>query len=403
MPGPLAGIWVVDMGHAGVGPYAGSIMGQLGAEVIKVEPPWGDIIQQSGSAGKQGMSTFYIALNVNKRGIVLDLRAAADRDIFYKIIERSDVYMDNWRDGAADRLGIGYDDLARVNPRLVYVNSSGFGARGPLRAMGSYDGYGELFSGITSFTGAPDTRGEKARGGVRIDTQTTLCLVEMILAALWYRQRTGRGQKVQGSQMESALQLASVRAIETLNFGGQPRPMGSGHPHLVPSRAFRASDAYVAVTAHNEQEWRNFCVALGRPDLVFDPRFADNARRVEHREALEAILEPLFGARTAAELVDAFQARRVPAGPFLTHAEQLEDPHIMGTGMLARVASHWGEMVVPPFPVRFSQTPTHIVPGPRPGQDTVAVLAEYGYGPEQARPWVGPAERFASAGDRRGA
>jgi crotonobetainyl-CoA:carnitine CoA-transferase CaiB-like acyl-CoA transferase len=198
--------------------------------------------------------------------------------------------------------------------------------------------------------------------------------------------------------MESAVQLATVRAIEALNFGELPRPMGSGHAHLAPSRAFQARDGYVAVTAHTEPEWRRFCVVLGRPELVFDPRFASNARRVEHRAELEDVLEPLFAGRPVAEWVEAFQARRVPAGPFLTHAQQLEDPHVMGTGMLARVASHWGEVVVPPYPVRFSATPTQIVPGPHPGQHTTEVLAEYGFDPERARAWVGPSQRFASAG-----
>src|SRR5687768_12662385 len=151
--GPLQGIRVLDLGHAGVGPYAGSVMAQLGADVIKCEPPWGDIIHQAGSGngiGPEKMAPLYITLNLNKRGIVINLKDPTDREIFNELVKTADVYMDNWRDGAADRNGIGYDDLSKVNPRIVYVNSSGFGARGPLREMGSYDMYGELFSGVTS-------------------------------------------------------------------------------------------------------------------------------------------------------------------------------------------------------------------------------------------------------------
>ena len=392
MTGPLAGIRVMDMGHAGVGPYAGSILGQLGADVIKVEPPWGDIIQQAGTRRKNGMSTFYIGLNFNKRGIILDLKQAVDLEIYYDLIKTCDVYIDNWRDGAADRLGIGYDDLSSRNERVVYVNSSGFGSRGPWRTMGSYDHYGEMFSGLTSVTGAAGTRGERPRGGVRIDTQTSLCLIEMVLAGLWSREQTGKGQKIQGSQMESAVQLTSIPAFQQMTFGIDPAPSGSADPYMAPSQAFATADGYVAVTACDEREWRALCVALGRPDVVLDARFRTNAQRIAHREDLEAVLAPLFLERTSAEWIEALQGRGVPAGRFMNHVEQLDDPHIMGTGLLTRVQSQWGEMVLPPLPVRFTETPLTFEPGPLPGQHTEEVLAEVGRGSEFARPWVGPAK-----------
>ena len=404
--GPLQGIRVLDMGHAGVGPYAGSVMAQLGADVIKCEPPWGDIIHQAGAGSGNGigpdqMAPLYIALNLNKRGIVLNIKEPADLAIFNELVKTADVYMDNWRDGAADRNGIGYDALAKVNPRIVYVNSSGFGARGPLREMGSYDMYGELFSGITSFTGAAGAPGEKAQGGVRVDTTTSLCLVDMILAALWHREKTGKGQKIQGSQMESAMQHSAIRAID-LNFGITPAPMGSAHPHVVPSQAFATKDGYVAVTAQTDEEWLGFCAVLGQPELILHPLFHDNPQRVQHRAKLLARIEPLFLSKTSAEWTETFQARRVPAGQLYRRADQLQDPHIMGTGMLCKVDTHWGEMFGPALPARFSATPTGVRPGPRPGQDTAEVLAEVGYGPEYVREWVGPAQRMAEQGGVRG-
>jgi len=389
--GPLEGIRVLDLGHAGVGPFAGSIMAQLGADVIKCEPPWGDIIHQAGAGrgGVQRMAPLYIALNLNKRAIVINLKEPADRAIFYELVKTADVYMDNWRAGAADRNGIGYADLVKVNPQIVYVNSSGFGTRGPLRAMGSYDMYGELFSGITSFTGAPGGAGEKAQGGVRVDTATALCLVDMILAALWHREKTGNGQKAFGSQMESAMQLATIPAVD-LNFGITPAPMGSGHPYMVPSQAFATSDGYVAVSAQTEVEWRGFCAVLEQPELAVDPRFADNASRVEHRQELLDAIWAIFLTKTSKEWAETFQAQRVPAAQLLHRVDQLTDPHITATGMLANVATHWGELHFPTLPEKFSATPTSIRPGPKPGQHSAEVFAEVGYGPEYVHEWVGP-------------
>jgi crotonobetainyl-CoA:carnitine CoA-transferase CaiB-like acyl-CoA transferase len=406
MAGALEGIRVVDMGHAGVGPYAGSILGQLGADVIKVEPPWGDIIQQNGGRGmkddKRDMSTYYIGCNLNKRGIVLNLTVPEDREIYYDLIKTADVYLDNWRADAAARLGVDYGNLANLNDRLVYVNSSGFGARGPWSKMGSYDHYGEMFSGITTFTGETDTRGERAHfvssggSGARVDTMTSLCLVEMVLAGLRYRQTTGKGQFIQGSQMESAIQLATVRFVE-LNFGLTPKPLGSGHPFMVPSRTYMARDEYIGVTAHTEQDWRNLCLAVGRADLIFDPRFYSNAARVQHREQLDLELESVFATRDAAEWLEALQARRVPVAMKMTHREQTTDPHIVGEDMLRSMDTYWRKMILPPLPIQLSETPRETRVGPRPGEHTKSVLAELGYPPERARDWVGPNGRLAKA------
>jgi crotonobetainyl-CoA:carnitine CoA-transferase CaiB-like acyl-CoA transferase len=388
------------MGHAGVGPYAGSIMGQLGADVIKVEPPWGDIIQQHGGRGirdeKRDMNTSYIAYNLNKRGIVLNLKEEKDREIYYKLVETADVYMDNWRADAAGHTGVDYESLSRINPRLVYVNSSGFGARGPWSKMGSYDQYGEMFSGITTFTGDPGTRGERARGAARIDCVTALGIVQMILGGLYHRQITGEGQFIQGSQMESAVQMATVRFVE-LNFGLTPKPSGSAHPHLAPSRAYKTRDDYIGVTAQTERDWRNLCLALGRVELIFDPRFRDNPRRVAHREALDALLEPIFAGRSSREWLETLQARRVPSGPRLRLADHLTDPHIMGQDLLRPMRTYWRDMILPPLPIRFSGTPRETSPGPRPGEHSAEVLAELGYGPERVRAWVGPNQRLAAA------
>jgi CoA:oxalate CoA-transferase len=349
-------------------------MAQLGADVIKCEPPWGDIINKSAGARDGRPSDLYIAANLGKRGIHLNMKEAADRERFLELIATADVYMDNLRADAADRLGIGYAVCSAVNPRLVFVNSSGFGAKGPLRSMGSFEQYSDAFSGVSSITGEEGGTPERL-AGLRVDPYTACCLVHMVLAGLLHRERTGRGQKIVGSQFESAIQLAMVRAVE-LNFGVDPAPMGSQHPHVVPSGAFVAADGYVAVTAETERQWRDLCVVIGRPELMFDPQFETNARRLEHRAFLMEEIAPWFTNQTVRESVNALQARRVPAGEFLTPARQHDDPQVAARELLRVADTPWGPVRVPMMTARFSKTPTVLGAAMLPGQHTDEVLAE---------------------------
>jgi crotonobetainyl-CoA:carnitine CoA-transferase CaiB-like acyl-CoA transferase len=376
--GPLAGFRVLDLGHAGVGPYAAGLLAQMGADVIKCEPPWGDIINRAGGrdANQARPSDLYIAANMAKRGITINVKDDAERQLFFELVKTADVYMDNLRADAADGLGIGYDVLRAINPRLIFANSSGFGAEGPLRAMGSFEQYSDAFAGLPSVTGADGGPGQRRGGGLRIDPFAACCLVNMILAALLHRELTGEGQKIVGSQFQSALQLAMVRAIEPLNFAITPQRHGSGHPHVVPSGAYATRDGYVALTAETEPQWRNLCIEVGRPDLVFDPRFRDNGRRVGHRSELTEELSAVLAQRSTQEWIERFQARGVPAGAFLTTRDHLTDPHILSTGMLQTVESHWGPVTVALAPPRFSATPRRISRGPKPGEHLDEIVAE---------------------------
>jgi crotonobetainyl-CoA:carnitine CoA-transferase CaiB-like acyl-CoA transferase len=211
---------------------------------------------------------------------------------------------------------------------------------------------------------------------MRIDPFTGCCLAVMVLAGLAHRALTGRGQKIVGSQFEAALQFGMVRAFEALNLGITPLPMGTEHPHVVPSRVYAVSDGSVAVTAETEQQWRDLCVAIGRPELMFDARFRTNSGRVEHRDALNLELEQQFASWSVAGLVDALQAHRVPAGPSLSQQQHLVDPHIGATQMLATVETHWGPITTPWTPAKFSLTPARVTPGPSLGQHTAEILAE---------------------------
>ena len=378
--GPLAGIRVLDLGHAGVGPFAAGILAQLGADVIKCEPPWGDIINKSAGGSTGGKpSPLYIAANVGKRGIHLNMKEQRDHAIFFKLVATADVYLDNLRADAADRLGIGYEVLSKINPALVFVNSSGFGAKGPLREMGSFEQYSDAFAAVSSATGEDGGRPERPPG-LRIDPYTGCCLANMVLAGLLHRELTGRGQKIVGSQFESALQLSMLRAVE-LNAGVQTRPMGTSHPHIAPSGAFKTADGWVVVTAETERQWRNLCIAIDRLAMMRDPRFETNARRLENRKALEGELAPWFTARTSGVCIGLLQSRKVPAGEFQMPVQHHDDPQIAAKSMLRRIETHWGPVYTPMTTARFSVTPAVQGAAMSAGQHTAEVLRELGMEP----------------------
>jgi crotonobetainyl-CoA:carnitine CoA-transferase CaiB-like acyl-CoA transferase len=374
--GPLNGIRVLDLGQAGVGPYAAGLLAQMGADVIKCEPPSGDIINRSGRGSTSDRPTsLYITTNLMKRGIVLNLKEDADRLLFLRLVATADVYMDNMKADTAEHLGIGYEVLSSVNPQLVWVNSSGFGAKGPLKEMGSFEQYSDAFAGVSSVTGERHGRPERL-SQLRVDPFTSCCLVTMVLAGLVARVMCGRGQKVLGSQFESSLQLGMVRSFEALNLPNLPRPMGTEHPHIVPSSLFPARDGLVAISAVTEQNWRDLCVAIGSVDWIFDPRFATNARRVEHRDEIHVMLASALQRQSVSHWVRILQARGVPAAPLLAPVDVSRDAHVRFTAMLQSVPTHWGPVTVPGTPARFGLTPTRLGPGPLRGEHTEEVFAE---------------------------
>jgi len=388
-PGVLDGIRIIDMGHAAVGPQAGCILAQMGADVIKVEPPTGDIIHQSPTTHK-GLNTLYIVVNASKRGVVFDLKKEKQREIFYKLIKTADAYLDNMRPDAAARIGIDYETLKKINPCLIYVNSSGFGAKGPLSKMGSYDPYGEAFGGHASVVGAPGGRPELSRMAARTDLMAAQCVANAVLIGLYVREKTGKGQKIDTSQMQSSVHAMTTRTAEYFVFGQTPKPMGNGHPSIVPSQAFKTKDGYFAVSVLEEKQWEGLCKGIARPDLAQDHRFASNAMRVEHREELIRTLGEIFAGNTAENWLKLLEKQGVPCGMFLRYRDMREDPHIMGTGMLEKLNTRWGMLTIPPIPIKFSEAPIRFVSGPAPGEHTDEILRDLGYGPEDASRWLGP-------------
>ncbi len=374
--GPLAGLRVLDASIMAAGPWVGALLGELGADVIKVEPPAGDGTRWVDPL-QRGMGTNYICLNVNKRGIVLDLKDPEGRERAIELAERADVFVQNFRGGVIERLGLGYPVLQARNPRLVYCSVSGFGETGPLAHEACADFIMQAFSGFARLNGAPGDELEAFRFTGFIDLTTSIMATQAVLAALVERGTSGLGQKVEVSMLEAALEIQATRVAEFLGAKAMLGPRGSESPGLVPDRAFATADREVFVSVHDAAEWRGFCAAIGRPELVADPRFADNRARVAHRDALHAVLEPILRSRPAIWWLRALERHRVPCA-LAQHFETIRyHTQVCANGMIAELDTpDWGRILVGGLPWHFSRTACSVVPPSRPGEATGEILAE---------------------------
>jgi crotonobetainyl-CoA:carnitine CoA-transferase CaiB-like acyl-CoA transferase len=369
---PLAGVRVLDLCAYAVGPWAGTLLAQLGADVTRIDPPYGDPIRNVMPA-MRGEPTTYMCSNMGKRSAILNLKDAGDLEIARRLAAQADVVIENARAGTMDRLGLGYDQLRLVNPGLVYCASSSFGDVGPLRTMGSTDPQGQAFSGFASLNGAPGTDGEVLRYVALVDLASSMYLTQAVLIGLHARRRTGHGQFIRTSQMEASLAVQTTRLTSYLATGDVPEPLGSGSPTLVPSRVYRCQDAqWIAVTAPTDRAWRALCDFL---DL--DGRELGAEERLERRDEIDAALEAAFAARPALHWT-----QRLPRlGVACVRPRTLEDDiehhaHFAANEMVARVPHPIaGTLRVAGPPWRFERSPA-LVRGPGlPGRETEAVIA----------------------------
>jgi crotonobetainyl-CoA:carnitine CoA-transferase CaiB-like acyl-CoA transferase len=376
--GILHGLRVVDASMGAVGPWAGSLLGEMGADVIKLESPQGDFIRNI-MPTQGGLSTTYIAMNVCKSGLVLDLKEKAQREQAQALIGGADIFIENFRPGVADRIGLGFAELSARNPRLVYASASGFGWSGPLVTVGATDPHIQAFTGSTSVNGEEGAPRQRVRWYGHFDVNTSMCIVQGVLAALIDRERTGRGRLVRITMVEAALALQRVRLAEHL-AGGAPRPMGSATTYLVPDRMFRALDGFVAVSATSEAQWQGFCRAIGQPALGDDSAFASNADRIANRKALDAVLDPVFATRSVAHWVRVMEREGVPAAKPAIYEDFRHHQHYRENGMLTDVdAPTAGSMTLSGVPWQFSRHPGAVTRAPRPGEHTDEILA-HGWG-----------------------
>ena len=384
MHGPLTGLRVVDVSIMAAGPWIGSLLGELGAEVIKVEPPAGDGTRWV-EPKQHGMGTNYMCLNVNKQGVVLDFKDPADRASALDLVATADVFVQNFRGGVIERLGLGYDAVRARNPRIVYCSVSGFGETGPLGKEACADFIMQAYSGFARLNGARGDEVEAFRFTGFLDLTTAIVAVEGVLAALLARETTGVGEKLEISMLQASLEMQFTRIAELLGGGVTPRPLGSESPGLVPDRAYRALDGEVFITAHDDAQWRGFCEAIERPDLAVDPRFSTNADRVANRAALDAIALPIFKARPMIWWMRVCERRQVPCAMAQNFEQLRYHAQVRDNGMIAEVSTaDWGTVVVGGLPWHFAQTPGAVLPPPIPGADTARVLASLGRVPADA-------------------
>jgi crotonobetainyl-CoA:carnitine CoA-transferase CaiB-like acyl-CoA transferase len=370
--GALDGLRVIELCQVMAGPFCGQVLGDMGADVIKVEPP------ETGDQTRVGMGEHaFRAVNRNKRSITLDLKQPGDIAIFHRLVEAADVLTENFRPGVAARLSADYDTLRARNPRLIYASISGFGQTGPYAQRPGFDLIAQGAAGVMSVTGEPG--GNPVKAGVPVsDLSAGLFCAVGILSALAARERTGEGQRIDTSLWEGALALGIWETAELWQTGIAPQPLGSAHRLTAPYQALRTRDGHVTVGGNNQKLWLRLCAVIGREDLPQDPRFATNADRMAHRPELVAELEAATMARDTAEWVEALLEAGVPAGPILDYAQVADDPHTRAREMVVEMEHpEAGTVRGLGIPIKLSATPGTIRrPAPLLGQHTDEILAE---------------------------
>ncbi|MFH1571047.1 MAG: CoA transferase [Gemmatimonadota bacterium] len=371
----LEGTRVLDFSRVLAGPFAGLVLADLGAEVIKVElPGTGDESRGFGPfAG--GQSAYFMSVNRGKQGITLDLRQPAGQELARRLAAVSHVLIENFRPGTMARFGLDYPTLRPHAPRLVYASISGFGQTGPYAQRPAYDVIVQAMSGIASITGPPG--GPPTRVGSSVaDLSAALYSVIGILAALARARQTGQGQQVDVSMLDCQVALLENAIARCAVTGQTPAPLGSRHPSITPFQFFRAADGHIVVAAGNDRLWARLCEVVGRPDLAADPRFGTNAGRTENHGALEPELTRAFSGRTVGEWCRLLGEAGVPCGPVQGIDQVLADPHLRARGMFETVHHpRAGDLTMPAMPLQFSDAP-RVSAGPAPelGQHTDEVL-----------------------------
>ncbi len=382
---PLEGLRVLDISRALAGPYCTMMLGDLGADVLKVERPgrgdesrgWGPPFVGEPYGPYPGESAYYMAINRSKRGLTVNLKSAAGQEIIKQLAAVSDVLVENYRTGTLDKMGLGYEDMQALNPRLVYCSISGYGRTGPYARRPGYDFIIQAEGGIMGITGPVE--GPPYRVGVSIvDITTGMFASTAILAALRSRDLTGEGQLLDLSLLDSVAALLANVASNYLVGGVEPSRMGNAHFNIAPYEVFRARDGWLALGALTARQWNLLCEVLGRTELVDDPRFATNQDRVINRAALDEALSETFVTRDVAEWLVKLQEAGIASGPINTIKDVFNHPQAQARNLKLEIEHPTAGMVgFPGFPYKMSQTPAELLrPPPMLGEHTEEVLTE---------------------------
>ncbi|MDA8218146.1 MAG: CaiB/BaiF CoA-transferase family protein [Dehalococcoidales bacterium] len=385
---PLAGIRVIDLSRVLAGPYCTMMLGDLGAEVIKIEMPRsGDDTRRYGPPFVGGESAYYLFINRNKKGITLNLKTDEGKRILIDLVRKGDILVENFKLGTLERMGLGFDYLHEINPGLIQCTVSGYGREGPCAHKPGYDFVIQAEAGIMSFTGEPD--GQPMKVGVAIvDMTTGMFATSAILAALHQRHSTGLGQLIDVSLFDSALAWLGNVGSNYLVGGGVPGRLGNTHPSIVPYQSFKAGDRYIAVAVGNDHQFRRFCQVIGRPELADDPRFMTNARRVENRGTLVPMIQEVIGTGDADEWLAALEAAGIPSGSINTLDRVFAHPQTVASGAVQEVPHPTlgtVKLVGPPYRFANGPLPVRSHP-PLLGEHTEEVLTGLlGYSADEVR------------------
>jgi CoA:oxalate CoA-transferase len=375
---PLKNLVVLDLSRVLAGPYCTMVLADMGARVFKIEHPEGGDDSRAFGPFVGGESAYFMSLNRNKLSMTMNLKHPRAKQLFLAMVRHADVVVENFRPGAMERLGLGYETLRDVNPRIVYAAVSGFGHSGPYMLKPCYDIVAQAMGGLMSITGHPD--GPPTRVGASVgDITAALFATIGILAALRERDGSGQGQKIDVAMLDCQVAILENAVSRYLTGGEVPGRIGNRHPSITPFSSLATADGWVIVAAGNDSLWARLCGVIGRPDLAADPRFATNGDRTAHWSELEPLLTEAFGARTTAEWLAALEGAGIPSGPINDVAQVINDPQVNARGMIQSVEHPVaGPVAVTTSPVKMSRTPVdrEFISAPGLGEHTAYALGE---------------------------
>ncbi len=381
MAAPLTGLRVLDLTRALAGPFCSMMLGDMGADIIKVEQPGiGDNSRVWGPPFQSGESSYFLSVNRNKRSIAINMRDPQGAEVLRKLVAESDVLLENFVPGTLDRLGFSYEACQAMRPDLVYCSISGFGQVGPDRERAAYDQIAQGMGGVMSVTG--EIGGQPTRVGIAIaDIMAGMFAAYAVMNALYHRQSTGQGQFVDTSLLDGQLAIMTYQAARLFATGDAPGSSGNHHPTIVPYGVYKAADGYLNLAVGTEDLWRRFCSAMAIEHLRDDPRFATNPLRSANRDALNALLDPLFAVRTVAEIDALLNAQGIPCGAVLDLKGAFANPQVAALNAIRSIQHPTaGEIQVVGPPYRLSETPAEIrLAPPTLGQHTDEILSGLGY------------------------
>lgn len=379
--GPLKGMRVIELAHIMAGPVCGLMLADMGADVIKVEKPDGDDSRRFVPPDINGEAAAYMMMNRNKRGIALNLKKPQAVEVLRKLLAEADVVIENYRKGTMDRLGLGYDILAKANPRLIYCEISGFGRTGPYAERGGFDLIAQGMSGLMSVTGEGPGRPPVKVAAPISDINAGILAAMGVSAAYANMLKTGKGQKVDTSLFEAAIVQTYWQSAIAFATGEKPEPLGSAHPLNAPYQAFQTSDGWINVGAANQSNWLRFLEVVSARDLNDDPRFATNQDRMQNLPALVDILNGYLSRDTTENWLARMDAALLPAGPVNDILQMHDDPQARARDMIVEVDHpRAGKVKTLGHPVKYSETPASVVrPAPGLGQHTRDILNQVGY------------------------